>query len=183
MPLARWIEPQTLQARRESSPVRRKFESLRAASPLSQPSQSLFHTRHKGVPLRFAGDIEVVEGEVFDARLARSEPAQIARDYLPRRVAHPFGHVPGAAIGDDSEARATLVCADAVLKILVRRRTHNDMISECGQRQAVGRHGVIGEVTGDDLSKPFPRFGDRPVRALSQRLLYLPELRFHAIPA
>src|SRR5271166_4144042 len=109
MPLARWIEPQTLQARRESSPVWRKFASLRAASPLSQPSQSLFHTRHKGVPLRFAGDIEVVEGEVFDARLARSEPAQIARDNLPRRVAHPFGHVPGAAIGDDSDDLADVL--------------------------------------------------------------------------
>ena len=59
----------------------------------------------------------------------------------------------------------------------------NDMISECGQRQAVGRHGVVGEVTGDDLTKPFSRFGDRPVRALSQRLLDFPELRFHAIPA
>ncbi len=57
----------------------------------------------------------------------------------------------------------------------------DDMISECGQRQAVGRHGVVGEVTGDDLSKPFPRFGDRPVRALSQRLLDLPELRAHAV--
>src|SRR5271166_3523386 len=60
---------------------------------------------------------------------------------------------------------------------------HNDMISECGQRQAVGRHGVVGEVTGDDLTKPFSRFGDRPVRALSKRLLDFPELRFHAIPA
>src|SRR5271157_3349103 len=33
------------------------------------------------------------------------------------------------------------------------------------------------------LDQAISRFGDRPVRALSQRLLDFPELRFHAIPA
>src|SRR3984893_9504057 len=55
-----------------------------------------------------------------------------------------------------------------------------DVISERGQCQAIGWHGVIGEIASDDLSKPFPCFRDWPVCSLSQRFLDLPELRTHA---
>ena|SRR5580704_513554 len=38
-----------------------------------------------------------------------------------------------------------------------------DVISKRGQRQAIGRHGMIGKIAIDDLSKPLPWFRDRPV--------------------
>ena len=56
-----------------------------------------------------------------------------------------------------------------------------DVMSERGQRQAIGRHGVIGEIASDDLSKPFPCFRDGPVCSSLQRFLDFPELRTHAV--
>ena len=47
----------------------------------------------------------------------------------------------------------------------------NDVVAKRGQRQAVGRHGVIGEIAADDLCQPFSRLGDWPMPAPSQRLL------------
>jgi hypothetical protein len=55
---------------------------------------------------------------------------------------------------------------------VVAKRTH---------RQTIGRHGVIGEIARDDMSKPFPRFRDGPVYASSQRFLDFLELRPHAV--
>src|ERR1019366_8822981 len=57
-----------------------------------------------------------------------------------------------------------------------------DVISKRGQCQAIGRHGMIGKIAGDDLSKPFPCFRDGPVCSSLQRFLDLPELRTHAVP-
>src|SRR6202022_126686 len=57
-----------------------------------------------------------------------------------------------------------------------------DVISKRGQRQAIGRHGMIGKITSDDLSKPFACFRDRPVCSSLQRFLDFPELRTHAVP-
>src|SRR5271157_306487 len=56
-----------------------------------------------------------------------------------------------------------------------------DVISKRGQRQAIGRHGVAGEVTCDDLSKPFPCFRDGPVCSSLQRFLDFLELHTHAV--
>ena len=60
----------------------------------------------------------------------------------------------------------------------------DDMISECGQRQAVGWHGVIGEIARDDLGKPFPFSGRRgrgaataPPEAWPQMTTSLPAAR------
>jgi hypothetical protein len=47
----------------------------------------------------------------------------------------------------------------------------NDMVSERIQRRAVGRHGVVSEVTPDDLREPFPDFRNRHVPPLSQLFL------------
>src|SRR6516165_2775547 len=55
------------------------------------------------------------------------------------------------------------------------------MITERGNRPAVGRHGVIGEVSGDDLREPRPNFWDGPVPPSSQHLLDLPQLCLHPI--
>src|ERR1700730_15803351 len=57
-----------------------------------------------------------------------------------------------------------------------------DVISKRGQRQAIGRHGMIGKIASDDLSKPLPCFRDRPVCSSLQRFLDFPELRTHAVP-
>ena len=66
-----------------------------------------------------------------------------------------------------------------------------DVISKRGQRQAIGRHGVVGEVTCDDLSKPFPSYegssvkhqnlslsGRKPNSDLSRRVLRQPRIRW-----
>ena len=58
---------------------------------------------------------------------------------------------------------------------------NEDVVSKRAQRRAVGRHGVVGEISGDDLPEPFPSFGNWPVHSPSQRLLDLPELCPHAV--
>jgi hypothetical protein len=60
---------------------------------------------------------------------------------------------------------------------------NGDVVAECADRRAVGRHGVVGEISGDDLAKPVPGFRDRPVPTLSQPLLDFPQFRAHAVPA
>ena len=47
----------------------------------------------------------------------------------------------------------------------------DDVVSKCSNRRAIGWHGMVGEIPGDDLRKPFPGFRDRPVHSLSQCLL------------
>src|SRR6266446_2722034 len=53
---------------------------------------------------------------------------------------------------------------------------NEDVVSKRAQRRAVGRHGVVSEISGDDLREPFPGFRNWPVHSPSQRLLDLPEL-------
>src|SRR5262249_1595066 len=48
---------------------------------------------------------------------------------------------------------------------------------------SVGRHGVIGEVAGDDAREPSPLLRDRLVHASLQVLLDLSKLRPHAVPS
>jgi len=55
------------------------------------------------------------------------------------------------------------------------------VVAKRTQRQTIGRHGVIGEIARDDMSKPFPCFRDGPVYASAQRFLDLPELRPHPV--
>src|SRR3954469_24842032 len=43
-----------------------------------------------------------------------------------------------------------------------------DVVMECADCRAVCRHGVIGEIPGDDLPEPFPGLRDRHVPSLSQ---------------
>src|SRR3954447_14575081 len=59
----------------------------------------------------------------------------------------------------------------------------DDMIPEGRQCPAVGGHGMVGEVAGDDLLQPFPLLGDRLVHPSPQLLLDLLELRRHAVAA
>src|ERR1051325_5594370 len=56
-----------------------------------------------------------------------------------------------------------------------------DQEAERGQSGSVGRHGVIVEVSADDLCQPFPLFGKRLVHSPSQPLPDLLELRPHAV--
>src|SRR4029077_20214037 len=58
---------------------------------------------------------------------------------------------------------------------------NEDAVSKRAQRRAVGRHGVVSEISGDDLREPFPGFRNWPVHSPSQRLLDLPELGAHAV--
>src|SRR3954454_11013338 len=46
-----------------------------------------------------------------------------------------------------------------------------DMVVERADRRAIRRHGVVGEIPGDDLPKPFPGVRDRQVPSLSQLFL------------
>src|SRR5262249_21911854 len=52
---------------------------------------------------------------------------------------------------------------------------------ECGDRRTVRGNRVIGKVASDDLCQPTSLFGYWLVHALTQFLLYLRELRTHAI--
>src|SRR5580704_2104106 len=56
------------------------------------------------------------------------------------------------------------------------------VIAEGTQRRAVGRHGVIGEESTDNLPQPSPLFGDRLMHSPSQLLRDLSKLRAHAVP-
>ena len=58
---------------------------------------------------------------------------------------------------------------------------NEDVVSKRAQRRAVGRHGVVSEIAGDDLREPFPGFRNWPVHSMPQPLLDLPELRAHAV--
>src|SRR3984893_7300103 len=50
---------------------------------------------------------------------------------------------------------------------------NEDVVSKRAQRRAVGRHGVVSEIAGDDLREPFPGFRNWPVRSMAQPLLDL----------
>jgi hypothetical protein len=39
----------------------------------------------------------------------------------------------------------------------------DDVVAKCSNRRAIGRYGVIGEISGDDLRQPFPGFRNWPV--------------------
>lgn len=56
------------------------------------------------------------------------------------------------------------------------------MVAERADCPTVGRHGVVGEVSGDDLRQPAPGFGDRLVQPLSQSLLDFSQPRGHGGP-
>src|SRR3954447_8351004 len=56
-----------------------------------------------------------------------------------------------------------------------------DVIVECADRRAVRRHGMVGEIPGDDLPKPFPGFRDGQVPSLPQPFLDLPQLGAYAV--
>src|SRR5882672_9137037 len=56
-----------------------------------------------------------------------------------------------------------------------------DVEAEGGKRATVGRHRVVIEVPGDDLSQPFPLLRDRLMHAPSQLLFDFLELRPHAV--
>jgi hypothetical protein len=45
---------------------------------------------------------------------------------------------------------------------------HGDVAVEGTDRRAVRRHGVVGEIAGDNLAEPFPGVRDRHVPALPQ---------------
>jgi hypothetical protein len=57
----------------------------------------------------------------------------------------------------------------------------DDVTAERKQCRAVGWHGVVGEVSGDDLREPSADFGNWHMPPFSQRLLDLPKLRAHAV--
>lgn len=59
----------------------------------------------------------------------------------------------------------------------------DDVVAERADCPTVGRHGVVGEVSGDDLRQPAPGFGDRLVQPLSQSLLDFSQPRGHAVPS
>ena len=54
-------------------------------------------------------------------------------------------------------------------------------VPELHQGMAIGRDGVIPEVSADDLFEPFPLLADRLVHPLTQFLLDLLELCPHAV--
>ena len=60
---------------------------------------------------------------------------------------------------------------------------NGDGIAEGTDRRAVGRHGVVGEIAGDDLPEPFPGVQDRLVPSLAQLLLDLLQLGAPAVAA
>jgi hypothetical protein len=55
------------------------------------------------------------------------------------------------------------------------------LVAELHERVAVGRHGVVSEVSGDHLLEPFSLLGNRLVHALSQFLFDRLELCPHAV--
>src|SRR5258708_40234328 len=55
-------------------------------------------------------------------------------------------------------------------------------VTELHQGMAIGRDGVIPEVSADDLFEPFPLLADRLGPPLTQFLLDLPELCPHSGP-
>src|SRR3984893_13289730 len=57
------------------------------------------------------------------------------------------------------------------------------VVSKRAQRRAVGRYGVVSEISGNDLREPFPGFRNWPVHSMSQCLLDFPERRAHAVAA
>ena len=59
----------------------------------------------------------------------------------------------------------------------------DDAVAKCSDRRAIGRHGMVGEIPGDDLPEPFPGFRNWPVHSSSQRFLDFPELPTHAVAA
>jgi hypothetical protein len=58
-----------------------------------------------------------------------------------------------------------------------------DVVAERADRRTVRRHGVVGEIPGDDLPEPFPGLRDRQVPSLPQPFLDLPQLGAHAVAA
>src|SRR5260370_2678828 len=60
---------------------------------------------------------------------------------------------------------------------------NDDVVSECRNRGAIGRHRAVGEIPGDDLPEPFPGFRNWPVHSSSQRFLDFLELGPHAVTA
>ena len=58
-----------------------------------------------------------------------------------------------------------------------------DVVAERTDRRTVRRHGVIGEIPGDDLPESFPGLRDRHVPSLPQSFLDLPQLGAHAVAA
>src|SRR5467141_2091125 len=40
---------------------------------------------------------------------------------------------------------------------------NGDVVAECADRRAVRRHGVVSEISGDDLAKPVPGFRNQTV--------------------
>src|SRR5712672_1793969 len=59
----------------------------------------------------------------------------------------------------------------------------DDVVSECRNRGAVGRHRVVGEIPGNDLPEPFSCFRNRLVHLPSQSFLDFLELGPHAVTA
>ena len=55
------------------------------------------------------------------------------------------------------------------------------VIAESGERCAVGWHGMVVEVAGNDLAQPASLFWDRLVHPLPKLFLDLLELRPHAV--
>ena len=55
----------------------------------------------------------------------------------------------------------------------------DDVVAERADCPTVGRHGVIGEVSSDDLRQPAPGFRDRPVQPLAQSLFDYPVGIYH----
>jgi hypothetical protein len=60
---------------------------------------------------------------------------------------------------------------------------NGDVVAECADRRAIRRHGVVSEITGDDLAEPFPGVRDRHVPSLPQPFLDLLQLGAHAVAA
>src|SRR4051794_36377417 len=58
-----------------------------------------------------------------------------------------------------------------------------DVVVECADRRAVRRHGVVGEIPGNDLPEPFPGIRGGQVPSLPQLFLDLPQLGAHAVAA
>src|SRR5215467_11081625 len=56
-----------------------------------------------------------------------------------------------------------------------------DQKAERGQHGTVGRHGVIVEVSADDLREPLPLLGNRLMHSQSQSLLDVLEFRPHTV--
>src|SRR6266436_4109245 len=59
----------------------------------------------------------------------------------------------------------------------------DDVVSECRNRGAIGRHRVVGEIPGNDLPEPFSCFRNRLVHLPSQSFLDFLELGPCAVTA